>query len=395
MDFTLTIHKCISIKGLAAIAIAAGSVLRAGDGCSSPLFQRATESLSQRNFDQAGLILDQASACPGLSAMETFQLGWLYGRSRHFEKALQAFSHVPADIPDRATHAYAVALSQFELGDYRGVVQGLQKLRSTQQLDGKAGNLLAVAYSKLTAYKDALAVLEDQLQRSPDDLPTYLNIITVCAEGGDYASAAKYASQASARFPKSAEVLISRGAANSLLGKPADAAQDFSTAASVAPERADARFFLALTNYNQGQYAQAIGTLKNAIRDGLKDPDLHYLLAECLLKSGTSNSQEAFNEVTEALTLDPDSVPAKILRGRLLLDTGHAKEALSDLELAHRSDPSSRSAVYNLARAYRAAGETKQAATLFQQLRSAQPDAVKEAGDRRLNQTLSSGGARQ
>ncbi len=356
-------------------------------------FDRANQLLSEKQYDKAATILDQLPGCSHLSPLETFQMGWLYGRARQFSKALETFGQVPPDIPDRLTHSYAVALSKFELSDYQGAITTLEALRTSGLTDTKSVNLLAVSYSKLTLYKQAYEVLSKQIEKDPNDLPTYLNLITVCAEGGDVSRAAEIASQAETRFPDSPEVLILRGAAETVLGRSDQAVQDFAGAVRLAPERADARFFLALMNYNQGKYSQAIAILKQSDRDGLHDSDLHYLTAECLLKVDHANSDAVLSQLNQALQMNPGSVAAKTLRGRLLLERGLTKEAVADLEFAHHEDPASRSAAYNLARAYRTLGKDNEAAALFRELRSGTPDTAKELGDRRLNETLIEKGA--
>src|SRR5262249_27725994 len=156
----------------------------------------------------------------------------------------------------------------------------------------------------------------------------------------------------------SPEVFIVRGAANTLLGLLEKAHQDFQSAATLAPDKADARFFLALTKYKQGKFMNAAQSLRSAIGSGIVDSDLHYLLAECLLKLDGTNVKDVMRERDQAIALNPNSVSARNLRGRLLLDAGRVKEAAEDLEQAHRYDPTSRSAAYNLARAYRALGKT-------------------------------------
>ena len=42
------------------------------------------------------------------------------------------FNGVPEDVPDRATHKYAVALTKFELADYRGATGGTRRLACNQ-----------------------------------------------------------------------------------------------------------------------------------------------------------------------------------------------------------------------------------------------------------------------
>ncbi len=356
---------------------------------------RAKDLLAQKQYAEATRSLDQLRNCTQLGTPDQFELGWLYGRARHFDTALKIFDQVPADFPDRLTHDYAVALSKFELTDYRGAVSILEALRSSGSSDSPSANLLAVCYSKLGLYKEAFAVLAEQVHKDPKDLPSYLNLITVCAEGGDLAKAGEIAARAATEFPQSPEVLIVRGAANSLLGRSEQASQDFTTAAQLAPERGDARFFLALMDYNQARYQEALNVIDKAKADGLQDPDLHYLRAEVLLKVDATHSGAALDELNNALRIDPESVAARTLRGRLLLEKGDMKAAEADLEAARRIDPDSRSTLYSLARAYRALGKKEQADALFRQLRSERPDTLKEMGDRRFNEALADKGARQ
>ena len=118
-----------------------------------PVFEQASTLLSKKQFNQAYKTLGTLDSCRDLTPLEKFQLGWLYGRTRHFDAALKLFQAVPPDTPDPVTHQYAVALSEFELGRYEQVVDVLTKLQSEKALDGKCANLLGVSYSKLNQYQ--------------------------------------------------------------------------------------------------------------------------------------------------------------------------------------------------------------------------------------------------
>ena len=354
---------------------------------STVIFGSVNRLLQARNYEGAALALDQLHRCPSLTPIETFQMGWFYGRARHFSTALKIFNTVSADVPDRLTHQYAIALSKFELEDYRGAVDGLKAL-PPGELDAKCANLLAVSYSKLGLYRDAYATLAKQTQKDPHDLSAYLNLVTVCAESGSFEQAAEVASKATQLFPQSSEAFVVKGAANVLLGRLDQAYGDFSTAVHLNPARPDTRFFLALTDYKQGKFADAVTVLQAANKEGLADSDLHYLLAECLLKLNATNTAEAIAELNRAIELNGNSVSARTLRGRLMLETGHPNEAVKDLELASRLDPESHSASYNLARAYRAVGKADQARILFQRLRGQTADALTALSDQKLNSAL-------
>jgi tetratricopeptide (TPR) repeat protein len=355
---------------------------------SKTVFQRVNLLLEGKQYDQASKLLDQFRNCPIHSPVETFQIGWLYGRARRFDIALKIFDSVPQNIPDPLTHDYAIALSKFELANYQGAIDVLKPYQSSGTADEKAVNLLGVSYSKLGLYREAYATLEEETHRESSDVITYLNLVTVCAEAGNFAKAADIAGQARHLFPNSADVLIVQGAANTLLGHLDQAYEDFAAATRLAPTRADARFFLGLIDYKQGKFPDAISTLQGALKDGIADADLHYLIAECLLKLHSANTDQALHELDRALELNTDLLSARTLRGKLLLEAGHPEKALADLEFANHRDRDSRAALYNLARAYRALGRVSDAQALFRQLRTETADTLNEFSNTRLNEAL-------
>ena len=191
---------------------------------------------------------------------------------------------MPPDVPDRPTHQYAIALSEFELGNYQAIVDALKGLQSEGVLDERGTNLLGVSYSKLGLYKDAYPILAEELRQNPGDLFAYLNLVTLLAETANLKNAAEMADQAVVAFPQNADVLVVRGAVNILLGDLEKSHSDFAAAVALAPQQSEAQFLLGLSDYKQGNYANAITELKAALGLGSNDSDLHYLLAECILK---------------------------------------------------------------------------------------------------------------
>jgi tetratricopeptide (TPR) repeat protein len=93
-------------------------------------------------------------------------------------------------------------------------------------------------------------------------------------------------------------------------------------------------------------------------------------------------------ELDLAIRMNANSVSARALRGRLLLQSGRVKEAATDLELALRQDPNSRSAAYSLARTYQRLGRIEESRLLFERLRNAKPDSLDDFSQRRLNEAL-------
>ena len=362
-------------------------------------FKYADTLLKQKNYEQAKVALDRLHNCQGLSVIDTFNLAWLYGRAHDFKTALQVFQSISPNVPDPLTHAYAVALTQFELGDFNGTVHTLTTLQSQGKFDTKCRNLLGVAYSKLGLYQQAYPLFTKELQDNPHDLFAYLNLVTLFADTGNFTKADDIANQAVQVFPDNSEIFVVRGSIHTLLGKLNEAHSDFATAAKLAPTQADPRFFLALSDYKQGNFVHAENELQLAIASGIVDADLHYLLAECIRRIDPANSKEALRELDRAIAIDGRSVSSRSLRGKLLLEQGHPKRAVTDLKVALQIDPGSRSAIYNLARAYSALGETEEAKTMYKQLSThagneansttaVNADSLNELSEQRLKQTL-------
>jgi tetratricopeptide (TPR) repeat protein len=356
-------------------------------------FKTANDLLKSRQYEEAARTLTQVQGCSNLTPIQRFNLGWLYGRAHDSRSALKNFQLVPADVPDRGTHQYAIALSEFELENYRGAVDAMKGLRSEGLLDARGTNLLGVAYSKLGQYQDAYPILKEELQQNPNDLFAYLNLVTLLADSGNFKNAAEVANQAVAAFPQNTEVLVVRGAANILLGNMDTSHKDFVAAVQLSPLQPDAQFLLALSDYKQGKFAEAIAEIKAAISSGIVDSDLHYLLAECMLKVDPTKTTEAVSELDRAIELNSRSVSARTLRGKLLLESGKPKQAVDDLELAHKVDPTSRSALYNLARADAALGKADEAKSLFKQMSSQTQDSLGELSDQKVKKALNGEGS--
>jgi tetratricopeptide (TPR) repeat protein len=351
------------------------------------VFRLVDVALKRQQYEEAERNLDRLLGCKALRPIDTFNLGWLYGRAHNFRKALSEFNSVNGDVPDKKTHQYAIALAQFELQDYRSTIKTLTDT-DRQDLSQDSASLLAVSYSKLGLYSDSYSVLTDEIHRHPDDRFAYLNLVTLLCDEGKLTDAADIADKAASTFPRDAEILIVRGATHTLIGETTKARADFQAAIEASPLDGSPRFLLAASEYKEGGYAAARDEILRAIRAGVKDSDLNYLLAETTLRLNPTNIESALAQLNSAIAMNPRQVQALSLRGKLRLQQHNLNDAVSDLELAHSIDPASASATYNLARAYFALGKTEEANALSKQLASSGADGVNELSDQKLKNAL-------
>jgi len=331
-------------------------------------FAKVGGLLNNKSYDRARSELDQLRNCGGLSEAERFNLGWLFGRARDFHSALDIFHSLPAKVPDLSTHLYAIALSEFELGDYQSVVTTLKSTQPERQLDARSANLLGVSYSKLGLYREAYTVLTEHLHHDPHDGFAYLNLVALFADSGDYSHAAQVATQATTVFPKDSEMFLVLGAADSLEGDYSKAHDDLEKAVQLSPHLAQPRFLLAVSDYKRRDLSRAVNDIRDALADGIVDSDLHYLFAQCLFELDPTKDAEISAELNRAIAINPKNISARTMRGTMLLKQHHPKEAIADLELAHQMDPNSRNATYALARALMATGRKDEAKNLSAQL---------------------------
>jgi len=348
----------------------------------------AARELKLGHTAKARAIADGLRRCQGLKPRQRFDLGLIYGRLHDFPDALALFRSVDADVPNLQAHAYAIALGQFELTDYTGAIETLEHLRTQTPLDSDSTNLLAASESKAGRYQEAYALLVEQVRKNPGEPLGYLNLITLLTDVGQLDQADRLAVRAVEVFPGNVQMLLVAGAASTAVGHLDEARGDFAAAVKNSPNLAGPRFFLAVTDYKAGQYSMAADELRAAIAAGIVDADLEYLLAECLLKIDPGDSAGALKELNRAIKSGSQAVQAHVLRGKLLLEQGDARDALPDLEKAHRLDPDLRSATYNLARAYAALGRKAEARLLFERIDRQSVDMVNELNELRIKQIM-------
>ncbi len=352
--------------------------------------------LEKQDYSRAKTLLRGLEACPHLAPLEQFNIGWLYGRAHDSPDALRIFHSVQAEVPDPLTHAYAIALADFELGKFQVSIDTLAALRAQGIFDAKCADLLGVSYSKLDRYQDAYAVMVENIRQNPSNPYAYFNLIALFVDTTEMDKAAQVADKAVAAMPQNADALSMRGSIELYRNQTDEAYRDFAAAAELAPHSPDPRFFMALVDYRQFKFDQASKVLRGAIGSGIADSDLHYMLAECILRIDPSNASAALSELDQAIQLNPKSVPARILRGETLLAARRPQDAVVDLKIARDLDPNPQrdtsNTTYLLGRAYVALGKRDQANALFAQLGHQftpnKTDTLNQLGDQKIQAAL-------
>jgi tetratricopeptide (TPR) repeat protein len=364
--------RLLLTSGLFLFAVCAHSAAQKKPCLPDKTFTRIGVLLEQQDYQTAKALLHELDFCSHLSPIQRFNVGWLYGKAHDSAGALRIFESVQPEVPDRLTHAYAIALAEFDLAQYQASVDTLIALRSKGIFDAKCADLLGVSYSKLDKFQDAYDVMVENIRQNPSNPYAYFNLIALFVDTSEMDKATQVANKAVAALPQNADALSMRGSIELFRNQTGDAYRDFSAAAQLSPQAPDPPFFMALVNYRQSKFDEAVRVLRDAIASGVADSDLHYMLAECLLRIGSRNLAAVLAELNLAIQLNPNSVPARSLRGATLLEVGRPQDAVADLKLACELDPNpqrdTRNTTYLLGRAYAALGRRDEANALFAQV---------------------------
>jgi tetratricopeptide (TPR) repeat protein len=390
LKLLLAAALCLVVPGLDAASQERSSCLPA------KIFAHVESLLEKQEYSPAKALLRGLESCPHLAPLERFNVGWLYGRAHDSPDALRIFHSVGADVPDRLTYAYAIALADFEQGRFQASIDTLAALRAKGIFDAKCADLLGVSYSKLDRYQDAYVVMVENIRQNPTNPYAYFNLIALFVDTSEMDKAVQVADKAIAALPQNAEALSMRGSIELYRNQTDAAYRDFSAAAELAPDSPDPRFFMALVDYRQSKFDEAAKVLRDAIASGIADSDLHYMLAECVLRIDPSNASAALAELDRAIHLNPKSVPARTLRGERLLAARRPEDAVVDLKIARDLDPNPQrdtsNTTYLLGRAYAALGKREQAKALFAQLGQQfdpnKTDTLKQLGDQKIQAAL-------
>jgi tetratricopeptide (TPR) repeat protein len=389
--------RSLLTSGLFLFAVCVNSAAQRQKPClPDKTFTRVGVLLEQQDYQTAKALLHELEFCSHLSPIQRFNVAWLYGKAHDSADALRIFESVQVEVPDRLTHAYAIALADFELAQYQASVDTLIALRSRGIFDAKCADLLGVSYSKLDKFQDAYDVMVENIRQNPSNPYAYFNLIALFVDTSEMDKAAQVANKAVAALPQNADALSMRGSIELFRNQTGDAYRDFSAAAQLSPQAPDPPFFMALVNYRQSKFDEAVRVLRDAIASGVADSDLHYMLAECLLRIGSRKLAAVLAELNLAIQLNPNSVPARSLRGATLLEVGRPQDAVADLKLARELDPNpqrdTRNTTYLLARAYAAIGRRDEANALFarvgHQYSSDRTDTLNQLSEQKMRAAL-------
>ena len=172
-----------------------------------------------------------------------------------------------------------------------------------------------------------------------------------------------------ARRPESWLLRLQRGVLLAMKSEFRSAEEEFESARLLAPEQGIPYAALSMVWMQTGQVEKAVGVLRAESARRERDAVEPYLFAVALQRSGAELGGPAGAEAIAALEASirarREFAPSRAELGRILLRRGDVAGAIRELEKSAALEPNRTATLYNLAQAYRKAGERERAAELL------------------------------
>jgi tetratricopeptide (TPR) repeat protein len=186
-------------------------------------------------------------------------------------------------------------------------------------------------------YDRAQRALEVALKLRPQDVDAMFELGRVYGARQDYSRAVYLLAQASQKAPRRPDILLALARAAEDAGYYGDSALAYDGYLQLQPSDDAARRDRArVYGYTGARLDEGLRELAQYLRRHPKDPVAYYDLAQL---SWRSDPQTALDQLSKALRLDPNFVPALYSRAWLLNRLGETAKAAPDLQAAIQVDP--------------------------------------------------------
>lgn len=187
----------------------------------------------------------------------------------------------------------------------------------------------------------AMKDLNHAIRLNPEMVSHYNNRGSAWLAKGDYARAFKDFNKALQLDADDVKVLLNRGEAWLALGDFSNAVRDFSDVLRIQPDNAYGYLNRGIVRYTQGRLRLALTDLNRsiALRSQLPVPDLvGAYINRGLAHLALSSVQEAVEDFTSAIQLDPHEAMAFLYRGEIWLRLAQANDTTSEEYLTKSLD---------------------------------------------------------
>jgi len=338
--------------------------------------------LLNNNFQEAGNLLEELTETEEKNLEFQLLKGKYYLNTMKLQEAIAQFQTILELEPDIPLAHYFMGLAYLATGMNNLGQRSLTRCLSLNPHFTQAELVLADVYFKNKNYDLALEHAERIKKQEPGNYRSYLITGNIHQAKGEYQEAIADFYDAEYLHPEGILPLYHIALCTFLEGSSSKSINLYQTLLEKTPSKADAALRYGMISYHNGESQKGIQFLQKVINENHENPYLRHILGEMYL--ATNNHEEAINEFNKALNIKPNLKPtylklfelytndqqklekllitaiAKIHTfteahtqlAKLYCKSGSSTKAISILEKALKSDPTSPYLANNLALIY-------------------------------------------
>jgi len=261
---------------------------------------------------------------PSLPTLDR-NLGMAAFYAGQYAEAITPLYHQLEQHPEDTRARAALGLSYFEVEKYSAVLETLQLMKTEVDTDPGLALAYAVSLAKTKKYEEAMTRMKSLEQANPDSAGVHVAI------GEAYADQKLYGT----------------------------AIEEYRKALAIDPTQARTHFLLGLSLMHEATQADAAEEFRAAVTLDPKDATAKYHLAYALIQMQKKDEGQAL--LREVVAQNPAYADAFYQLGKLQLEQGDTKAAISNLEISAKLSPASDYIHYQLSMAYRRDSRTEDA----------------------------------
>jgi tetratricopeptide (TPR) repeat protein len=305
--------------------------LRASIDALKPALANAYNNLGvaaagENEFAQAAKYF--ASAAEWNPQLETVDRNWGMAEfyAKQYSAAIPPLARHLLSRPDDTRVRAALGLSYFTMENYAKTLSTLQPIEATAQSDPGLASAYGMSLVKAGQFDRGMSLMKEVADKNPGSAEIHGLL------GGAYADQGIYA----------------------------PALEEYRRSLELDPSQPHLHFLLGLALIRQGKPAEAIPELRATLDANPSDTPAKYHMAFALLQ--TQKKAEAKELLEEVLKQDENYADAYYQLGKLQLEEGDAKTAITNLQAGSKLKPNSDYIHYQLAMAYRRDAQPDRAA---------------------------------
>lgn len=300
-------------------------------------------------------------------ARACLNLGVIHAQASRFDRAALSFTLAAEADPGFPQVQRSLGVAHFNAGAFEKAVEPLGRALEADPGDITLRRLLALARFNSDGFVEAAALLKDDPGRDSDPALQF-TYGAALVRSGRAAEAESIFARLISGHAESAEVHVVLGQAHAAQGDYDQAVASLRRALELKPDVAEANATLGVMYLKQGKLDEAEAALRAEIQAHPGDLRSQNHLATVLDLRGRPD--EAVPLLRTVLRTRPSFADARYLLGKILLAQGLGPEALEHLEAAARLAPEDANVRYQLGKAYQKAGRDAAAAEQFEIFRT-------------------------